>query len=70
MKNLIQAVLNNGDEKTAFKKLIDRLQAANKRYSLRNEILPAFADYCHESQKPAYFSIPLRLGNCCTTPTS
>jgi len=62
MKNLIQAVLNNGDEKTAFKKLIDRLQAANKQYSLRNEILPAFADYCHESQRPAYFFHSSSLG--------
>ncbi|ACC83296.1 sucrose synthase [Nostoc punctiforme] len=54
MYELVQAVFN-GDEKTALHQLIYTLSASGKRYLLRNEILQAFADYCHESQKPAYF---------------
>ncbi|MBE8999991.1 sucrose synthase [Nostoc sp. LEGE 12447] len=54
MYELVQAVFN-GDEKTALHQLIYTLSASGKGYFLRNEILQAFADYCHESQKPAYF---------------
>ncbi|MGF1935306.1 MAG: sucrose synthase [Nostoc sp. ChiQUE02] len=54
MYELVQAVFN-GDEKTALHQLIYALSASGKRYFLRNEILQAFADYCHQSQKPAYF---------------
>ncbi|MEH1797242.1 sucrose synthase [Nostoc sp.] len=54
MYELVQAVFN-GDEKTALHQLISTLSASGKRYFLRNEILQAFADYCHQSQKPAYF---------------
>ncbi len=62
MYELVQAVFN-GDEKTALHQLIYTLSASGKRYLLRNEILQAFADYCHESQKPAYFYHLLRLAN-------
>jgi sucrose synthase len=54
MYELVQAVFN-GDEKTALHQLIYGLSASDKRYFLRNEILLFFADYCHQSQKPAYF---------------
>ncbi|QFS48921.1 hypothetical protein [Nostoc sphaeroides] len=47
MYELVQAVFN-GDEKTALHQLIYTLNASGKRYFLRNEILQAFADYCHE----------------------
>ena len=62
MDNLIQAVLNNSDEKTALQKLIDGLRISEKRYFLRNDILKAFGDYCHQVQKPAYFYHSSSLG--------
>jgi len=54
MYQLLQAILN-GDEKAALEQLILSLNTADKRYFLRNEILQAFANYCHKSQKPTYF---------------
>lgn len=54
MDELIRAVLNSG-EKSEFKRFINTLYSADKRYLLRNEILQAFAMYCRELQKPAYF---------------
>jgi sucrose synthase len=61
MHELVQNVLNS-DEKTALLHLISELKASGKRYFLRNEILQAFADYCHRSQKPAYFFHSSSLG--------
>ncbi|MEA5604319.1 sucrose synthase [Nostoc sp. UHCC 0252] len=61
MYELVQAVFN-GDEKTALHQLIYTLNASDKRYFLRNEILQAFADYCHQSQKPAYFYYSSSVG--------
>ncbi|MCX7596905.1 MAG: sucrose synthase, partial [Fischerella sp.] len=61
MYELIQAVLNS-DEKTALRHLVSELSASGKRYFLRNEILQAFAKYCHHSQKPAYFFHSSSLG--------
>jgi sucrose synthase len=54
MHELVQAVLNS-EEKTALRQLISTLNASGKHYFLRNEILQSFAQYCHQSQKPAYF---------------
>ncbi|AFZ24090.1 sucrose synthase [Cylindrospermum stagnale PCC 7417] len=54
MYKLIQSVLDS-EEKTALRQLIFNLVAIGKRYFLRNEILQAFTDYCHQFQKPAYF---------------
>ncbi|MCG6135619.1 MAG: sucrose synthase [Nostoc sp. LLA-1] len=54
MHDLLETVLN-GDEKTTLHQLIDELSASGKRYFLRNEILQAFLDYCHQSHQPAYF---------------
>ncbi|MEH2250538.1 sucrose synthase [Nostoc sp.] len=61
MYELVQAVFN-GDEKTALHQLIYALSASGKRYFLRNEILLFFADYCHQSQKPAYFYYSSSVG--------
>jgi len=61
MHELFQAVLNS-DEKTALRQLIFALNVSGKKYFLRNEILSAFADYCQESQKPAYFYHSSSLG--------
>ncbi len=54
MHELVQTVLNS-DEKTALRQLVLALSASGKKFFLRNEILQAFADYCHQSQQPAYF---------------
>ncbi|MGL4619501.1 MAG: sucrose synthase [Chroococcidiopsis sp.] len=62
MKTLIRAVLES-DEKTDFQQLIDRqLSTTERRYLLRNEILHAFANYCHEQEKPVYFFRSSALG--------
>jgi sucrose synthase len=53
MNKLIQAVLNS-DEKKALHQLVDTLSASGKRYFLRNEILQAFADYCHHLSQPGH----------------
>ncbi|MCM0593576.1 MAG: sucrose synthase [Gloeotrichia echinulata IR180] len=54
MHELVQTVIN-GEEKTALHQLILALSHTGKRYFLRNEILQAFAEYCHQSQQPVYF---------------
>ncbi len=54
MHELVNAVVNS-DEKTALRQVIEALSTSEKRYFLRTEILQTFADYCHRSQKPAYF---------------
>ncbi len=61
MHELVQAVFNS-DEKTALRQLVSELNVSGKRYLLRNEILQAFADYCQQSQKPAYFYHSSSLG--------
>jgi sucrose synthase len=61
MHELFQAVLNS-DEKTALRQLVFALNVSGKRYFLRNEILSAFADYCQDSQKAAYFYHSSSLG--------
>jgi sucrose synthase len=53
MHKLIQAVLNS-DEKKALHQLVETLSASDKRYFLRNEILQAFADYCHHLPQPGH----------------
>jgi sucrose synthase len=54
MYDLIQAVLV-GEEQVDLLQMIDRLRGSGKQYFLRNEILQTFSDYCHQTQKPAYF---------------
>ncbi|MBD2485982.1 sucrose synthase [Aulosira sp. FACHB-615] len=61
MNELLQAVLNS-DEKSVLQELIFSLTASGKQYFLRNEILQVFADYCHNSQKPAYFYYSSSIG--------
>ncbi len=61
MYELFQAILNSG-EKTDLRQLLCELRSKEKRYLLRNEILQAFGDYCHQSQKPAYFYHSSSLG--------
>lgn len=62
MYELVQAILNNSSEKSDLRQLISELRSQERRYFLRNEILQAFADYCHKAQKPAYFYQASSLG--------
>ena len=61
MYKLLQVIFNS-DEKNALGEFILELGNDHKRYFLRNEILQAFADYCHQFQKPAYFYYSSSLG--------
>lgn len=67
METLIRAVLES-DEKTDFQQFIHQLVTfyasapLNRRYLLRNEILHAFANYCHDQEKPPYFFHSSALG--------
>ncbi len=61
MYELVQSVFSS-DEKTDLHQLIDVLKASGKFYFLRNEILQVFADYCQQSQKPAYFYYSSAIG--------
>lgn len=61
MNELLQAVLNS-DEKSSLRQFVSALNNSDKKYWLRNDILQAFADYCHSEQKPAYFFHTSALG--------
>ncbi|BAU14552.1 sucrose synthase [Leptolyngbya sp. NIES-3755] len=55
MNQLISTVLQNSEEKSVLQHIIDRFRRSNQRYILKNDILQAFAEYCHEARKPAHF---------------
>lgn len=61
MYEMVPAVLNS-EQKADLEQLVNALSASGKHYFLRNEILQAFADYCHQSEKPAYFYHSSSLG--------
>ena len=61
MYELFQAVLTS-DEKTALRQFLLILHNFDKCYFLRNEILQAFTNYCHQSEKPTYFYHSSSLG--------
>ena len=61
MYKLVQTIVNS-DEKNVLGDFILELGKDHKRYFLRNEILQAFADYCNQFPKPAYFYHSSSLG--------
>ena len=61
MSELLQAVIDS-DEKSDLRQFISELRHQEKRYWLRNDILNAFADYCHNHQKPERFYHASQLG--------
>ncbi|MEO3703655.1 sucrose synthase [Trichormus azollae] len=61
MYELFQAVLTS-EEKTALRQFLLILDNSEKCYFLRNEILQAFTNYCHQSEKPTYFYHSSSLG--------
>ncbi|MER3476942.1 MAG: sucrose synthase [Leptolyngbya sp. ERB_1_2] len=63
MDQLIATVLQNSEEKFVLQQLVDRLSRSNQRYFLKNEILQAFAEYCHEANKPPHFLHSSHIAN-------
>jgi sucrose synthase len=61
MHDLIETVLAQ-EEQGDLLQLIAALKRSGKQYFLRNEILQAFSDYCHQNQKPNYFYHTSALG--------
>jgi sucrose synthase len=61
MYDLIQTVLAQ-EEQADLLQLLTALRRSNKQYLLRNEILQVFSEYCHQTQKPAYFYHTSALG--------
>lgn len=61
MYELVQAILTTA-EKTDLRQFLKDLRSQEKPYFLRNEILQAFGNYCHQSQKPLYFYHTSSLG--------
>jgi sucrose synthase len=61
MYELVQAVLNSS-EKNDLRQLVGDLRIKEKKYFLRTEIIRAFEEYCHKSQKPVYFYHSSLLG--------
>ncbi|WP_066424920.1 MULTISPECIES: sucrose synthase [unclassified Anabaena] len=55
MRELHQTILTDNEEKTALRQFMFALKANGKCYLLSNEILQAFSQYCHQTQKPTYF---------------
>jgi sucrose synthase len=63
MQQLIESVLHNAEEQAILQQLIHTLSRSDQRYFLKNEIIHAFADYCHKAHKPAHFFHASHLGN-------
>ncbi|MEA5579219.1 sucrose synthase [Anabaena sp. UHCC 0451] len=61
MHELLKLVFDS-DEKIDLGQFLCTLKTQDKCYFLRNEILQNFADYCRQSQKPAYFYHSSSLG--------
>ncbi|MEO0406513.1 MAG: sucrose synthase [Cyanobacteria bacterium P01_A01_bin.135] len=51
MSELIQAVLDHPAERTDLRRFMGELRNREQRYLLHNDILSAFADYCHTYDK-------------------
>ena len=63
MNQLIAAVLQNSEEKAVLQQIIDTLRKSEQRYFLKNEIIHAFSDYCHETHKPTHFFHSSHIAN-------
>ncbi|AFZ13791.1 sucrose synthase [Crinalium epipsammum PCC 9333] len=61
MSELIQAVIDS-NEKADLRTFASDLRHQEKRYLLKNDILTAFAEYCHNHQKPENFFSSSNLG--------
>ncbi|MBD2667415.1 sucrose synthase [Richelia sinica] len=61
MYELVQTVINS-EEKRELGQFLSKLHTSDQHYFLRNEILQVFAEYCSQSQKPAYFYHSSSLG--------
>lgn len=63
MSELIQAVLDNIQERIDLRQFLSELRKREHRYLLRNDILTAFAEYCDTYNKPDSFFASSRMGH-------
>ncbi|NJN58048.1 MAG: sucrose synthase [Leptolyngbyaceae cyanobacterium SL_5_9] len=62
MSDLIQAILNNQDERADLRQFASELRQRDQHYLLRNDIITAFAEYCSQNEKPEQFFQSSHLG--------
>ncbi|NJL40302.1 MAG: sucrose synthase [Leptolyngbyaceae cyanobacterium RM2_2_4] len=62
MSDLIQAILNNQDERADLRQFASGLRQRDQHYLLRNDIITAFAEYCSQNEKPEQFFQSSHLG--------
>lgn len=62
MSELIQAILNNQDERADLRQFASELRQRDQQYLLRNDIITAFAEYCTHNEKPEQFFQSSHLG--------
>jgi sucrose synthase len=62
MSELIQAILNNQDERADLRQFASELRQRDQQYLLRNDIVTAFAEYCTHNEKPEQFFQSSHLG--------
>jgi sucrose synthase len=62
MSELIQAILNNQDERADLRQFASELRQRDQQYLLRNDIITAFAEYCTHNEKPEQFLQSSHLG--------
>jgi sucrose synthase len=62
MSELIQAVLDNPNERIDLRQFMSELRKRDQRYLLRNDILTAFSEYCTQYDKPEQFYLSSDLG--------
>jgi sucrose synthase len=62
MSELIQAILDNPDERADLRQFASELRQRDQQYLLRNDIITAFAEYCTNAEKPEQFFQGSHLG--------
>ncbi|MGJ3245085.1 MAG: sucrose synthase [Elainellaceae cyanobacterium] len=62
MSELIQAVLDNPNERIDLRQFMSELRKRDQKYLLRNDILSAFSHYCTDYKKPEQFFSSSDLG--------
>ncbi|MEM7773047.1 MAG: sucrose synthase [Cyanobacteria bacterium P01_A01_bin.37] len=62
MSELVQAVLDNMQERVDLRKFMSELRHREPRYLLRNDIVSAFSEYCENNHKPDSFVLRSDLG--------
>lgn len=63
MSELVQAVIDNMQDRIDLRKFMSELRHREQRYLLRNDILAAFSEYCANNNKPDQFFTSSDLGH-------